>query len=161
MNSSMEFEGEFGVVTTPAETWEFLLDPDQLGSCIPNAHEIEVIDEDNFSAEVGVKVSHISVTFTTNIEIVERDPETYLRVDITGEEKDSDGRMEAIGELKLEEFDGGTKIWYRNSMDVTGRMMSLGSRIVKRVGKRQTDKTINNIQSELGAATLPSASPNG
>jgi carbon monoxide dehydrogenase subunit G len=153
----MEFEGEFGVSTTPTETWEFLLDPDRLGACIPNAHDIEVIDEDNFTAEVGVKVSHISVTFGTNVEIVDRDPESYLKVHITGEAKDSDGRMEATGELRLEPMDGGTRIWWKNSMDITGRMMSLGSRIVKRVGKRQTDKTIDNIQAELGAVSLPEA----
>lgn len=151
----MEFEGEFGVATTPAETWEFLLDPDRLGPCIPNAQDIEVVDEDTFSAEVGVKVSHISVTFTTNVEIVDRVPEEYLKVEISGSAKDSDGRMDAVGELELEAFDDGTKIRYRNKIDVTGRMMSLGSRIVKRVGKRQTNKTVENIRNELGPAPLP------
>lgn len=147
----MEFEGEFSVATGPSETWEFLLDPEDLGACIPNAHDIDVVDEDTFTAQVGVKVSHMSVTFATNVEILERRPEEYLKVHITGQAEGNDSRMEATGELELSPREGtGTDIRYKNTLNVSGRIMTLGSRIIERVGERQTNKTISNLQNELG-----------
>lgn len=147
----MEFEGEFSVAASPEETWEFLLDPEKLSGCVPNCQDVEVIDDTHYTAEIGISVSYISATFDTNIEIVEQDEEEYLKIHMTGNAEEGDSRMEATGEMEMEpRDDGGTDIWYVNRVDVTGRMMNMGSRIVKSVGQRQTDKTIDNIQSELG-----------
>ena len=147
----MEFDGEFSVATSPAETWEFLLDPEQVGSCIPNCQDIDVIDDTHYTAEIGVSVSHISVTFDVNAEIVEQREEEYLNFRLSGDAKGGDSRMEADVEIWLSEGeDGTTDIEWENEVDVTGRIMNMGSRIVKSVGMRQTNKTIDNVQEELG-----------
>jgi uncharacterized protein len=147
----MEFDGEFSVATSPEETWNFLLDPDDLGSCIPNCQNVEVIGENEYTATVGIEVSYISATFDTNVKIVEQENPDYLKVNISGDAKEGDSRMDATGEMDMSERDdGGTHLDYVVTMDVTGRIMNMGSRIVKSVSKRQVDKTINNIQDELG-----------
>lgn len=147
----MEFEGEFAVTSSPAETWAFMLDPERLASCIPNCQDVEVIDETHYTATVGVEVSYISSTFDTNVEIVEQDEEEYLKVRLTGNAEEGDSRMEATGEMNLSpRDDGGTDIVYTNTVEVTGRVMNMGSRIVKSVGQRVTKQTVDNIQAELG-----------
>lgn len=147
----MKFEGEFSVAASPAETWEFLLDPDQLGSCIPNCQDVTVIDDETYTATIGISISYISATFDTNVEIAEQEEEEYLKVHLTGDASEGDSRMEATGEMWMDEReDGGTDIKYVNAVDVTGRVMNMGSRIVKSVGQRQTTKTVNNIQEALG-----------
>jgi carbon monoxide dehydrogenase subunit G len=147
----MEFDGEFSVATSPAETWAFILDPEQVGSCIPNCQNIEVIDETHYTAEIGVSVSHISVTFDVNAEILERQTEELLRFRLAGNAKEGDSRMEANVEVRLDEGeDGTTDVEWENTVDVTGRVMNMGSRIVKSVGMRLTNKTIDNVQDELG-----------
>jgi carbon monoxide dehydrogenase subunit G len=147
----MEFDGEFSVATGPAETWEFMLDPEQVGSCIPNCQSIEVIDDTHYTAEIGVSVSHISMTFDVNAEIVEQREEEYLNFTLAGDAKDGDSRMEADVEIEMAAGeDETTDIEWENTVDVTGRVMNMGSRIVKRVGMRQTNKTIDNFQDELG-----------
>lgn len=147
----MEFDGEFSVATTPSETWRFMLDPDGLGSCIPNCRDIEVIDDTNYTATIGIEISYISATFDTDVEIVEQDEEEYLKVTLNGDAEGGDSRMSASGEAELSPRDDqGTDLEYYAEMDVSGRVMNVGSRLVKRVGKRQIDKTIANIQDELG-----------
>lgn len=147
----MEFDGEFDVASSPEDTWEFLLDPEGLGSCIPNCQNVEVIDEDTYTATVGIEVSYISATFDTKIEIVEKETEDYLKVNISGDAQEGDSRMSATGEMDMSaRDDGGTHIDYVVTMDVTGRIMNMGSRIVKSVSKRQVDKAIDNVQTELG-----------
>lgn len=154
----MEFEGEFSVTSSPSETWDFLLDPDDLGSCIPNCQSVEVIDDTHYTAEIGISVSYISATFDTNVEIVEQEEEEYLKVHMTGNAEEGDSRMEATGEMEMEpREDGGTDVDYHVEMDVTGRVMNMGSRIVKSVGQRQTNKTIDNIQDALGEAEAAEA----
>lgn len=154
----MEFEGEFSVASSPEETWEFLLDPEQLASCIPNCQDVAVIDDTTYTATIGIEISYISATFDTNVEILEQDEEEYLKVHITGDAAEGDSRMEATGEMWMEpRDDGGTDVEYRNTVDVTGRVMNMGSRIVKSVGQRQTTKTVNNIQDALGEAETAEA----
>jgi carbon monoxide dehydrogenase subunit G len=96
----MEFRGEFGVAVSPAETWEFMLDPERIGSCLPNCQNIEVIDEHNDTAEIGVSVSKISVTFDVDAEIIEQREEEYLQVRLTGNAKSWDSRMESTVEIQ-------------------------------------------------------------
>lgn len=151
MTNYMEFEGTFSVASSSEETWDFLLDPEELSSCIPNCQDVDVVDEDHYTAKIGVEVSYVSATFDTNVEIQEKREEEYLKVYLTGNAEEGDGRMEATGEMEMEERDdGGTEIHYINTMDVAGRIMNMGSRVVKRVGQRQTNKTIDNIQERLG-----------
>jgi hypothetical protein len=149
----MEFEGKFSVAASPEETWDFLLDPNELASCIPNCTDVEVIDETTYTATIGIEISYISATFDTDVEILEQEEEEYLKVHIAGSAEEGDSRMEATGEMWMEpRDDGGTDIEYRNAVDVTGRVMNMGSRIVKTVGQRQTNKTVDNIQEALGEA---------
>lgn len=147
----MEFNGEFSVATEPSETWDFLLDPEGLGSCIPNCRDIEVVDDTHYTATIGIEISYISATFDTDIEIVEQREEEYLQVSLNGDADGDDSRMGADGEVEFSEReDGGTDLTYDVEMDVSGRVMNVGSRLVKSVGKRQIKKTISNIQDELG-----------
>lgn len=147
----MEFEGEFSVAASPAETWAFVLDPEKLAPCIPNCQNVEVIDDTHYTATVGVEVSYISATFDTNVEILEQVEEEHLKVRLSGDAEEGDSRMEATGEMNMSpRDDGGTDIAYTNTVEVTGRVMNMGSRIVKSVGQRQTRQTVDNIQAALG-----------
>ena len=147
----MKFDGEFSVAASPDEMWAFMLDPEEIGTCIPNCQNIEVIDEQNYTAEIGVSVSKISVTFDVDAEIVEQREEKFLHFRLTGNAKEGDSRMESNVEIHLSEGeDETTDVAWENQVDVTGRIMNMGSRIVKSVGMRQTDRTIDNVQDELG-----------
>lgn len=147
----MEFDGTFDVATSPTETWAFMLDPEKLGGCIPNCQDVDVVDDTHYTATIGVEVSYISATFDSNIEILEQDEEEYLKVELTGDAEEGDSGMSAIGEMELEpRDDGGTHVDYTVEMNVTGRVMNIGSRLVKSVAKRQVKKTIDNIKSALG-----------
>ncbi|MCY4730003.1 hypothetical protein KY092_05455 [Natronomonas gomsonensis] len=148
----MEFEGEFSVTSSPSETWAFLQDPEQIGTVIPNCQDIKVIDDTHYTAEIGVSVSHISVTFDVNAEITEEIEEELLKFRLTGNAKEGDSRMESNVTVRMSEGDDPnvTDIKWENHVDVTGRIMNMGSRIVKSVGMRQTNKAIDNFKGELG-----------
>jgi len=147
----MKFDGEFSLAASPNEMWEFMLDPENMGKVIPNCQNIDVIDEDNYTAEIGVSVSKISVTFDAQAEIIEKRPNENLKFQLSGSARDGDSRMESNVEINLTEAeDGTTDVEWVNEVEVTGRIMNMGSRIVRSVGMRQTNKTISNVQDELG-----------
>lgn len=147
----MKFDGEFSVAASPDEMWEFMLDPEKVGPCIPNCQNVEVIDDEHYTAEIGVSVSKISVTFDVNAEVVEQREEEYLQLHLEGDSKDDDSRMESRVSVHMSEGENGTTdVEWENEVDVRGRIMNMGSRIVRRVGLRQTNKTVANVQDELG-----------
>jgi carbon monoxide dehydrogenase subunit G len=158
----MEFTGEFNVSSSPEEVWEFLLDPSELENVIPNCQNIEEIDETSYTAEIGVSVSHVSVTFDVNGEIVEQDELEYMCVNMTGNAKEGDSRMNATGEFWMEaQQNSGTHIEYKVTQEVTGRIMNMGSRLVKAVSKRQIDQAITNLQTELNKDVAEAPTDNG
>jgi carbon monoxide dehydrogenase subunit G len=147
----MQLAGEFSVASGVSETWELMIDPESIGDAIPNCQSIEVEDERNYTAEIGVSVSKISVTFDVDAEIVEMEEQEYLEFQLQGSSKEGDSRMQSQVQIWLTEGeDDSTDLEWENHVDVTGRIMNMGSRIVKSVGKRQTNKTISNVEDELG-----------
>ncbi|GGL67738.1 CoxG family protein [Halocalculus aciditolerans] len=149
----MEFDGTFDVASSPSETWDFVLDPEELGGCIPNCQDVDVVDDTHYTATIGIEISYISATFDSNIEILEQEEEEYVKVELTGDAEEGDSGMSATGEMYLvpREDGPGTHVDYEVEMNVTGRVMNMGSRLVKSVAKRQVKKTIDNIQEALGA----------
>ena len=71
----MEIENSFAVKAAPDRVYEFLLDVNNVVSCVPGAELSEVVDPDTFKGKVRIKVGPVTVSYNGTARITARDPD--------------------------------------------------------------------------------------
>ena len=128
----MEFEDELTIDTNKEHLWSLVSDPAVLAECVPGAKKVERINDRQYEGVIERGVAGISMTLDGEVEMTELNEPNHLSAIARGEDNRSNSRMEADMCMKLTENGDGTSIEYFIDMDFTGRLASLGARIVKR-----------------------------
>jgi len=128
----MEFEDELAIGTGQAHLWSLVSDPEVLVECVPGAKEVERINDREYRGVIERGVAGITMTLDGEVEMTELEEPHRLEAVGRGEDNRSNSRMEAEMSMELTENGESTTIAYYIDMDFTGRLASLGARIVKR-----------------------------
>lgn len=141
----MEFEGEVSIGADSERVWEMTSDPEVLMSCVPGAREIEKVSETKYEGTIERGVAGVSISLTGEAEIVELDPPGRIVANASGQDVKTNSRMEATAEMEIAAESDSSTLHYHIDLDFTGRLASLGSRIVK----RQINSDINTFFDNL------------
>jgi hypothetical protein len=125
----MILEGTYEFRTAREKLWEFIIDPAQIGRCLPDLKSLEVESEDKFVALIRVGVGPIKADFKFRIEIVGKELVSRVRLKAVGSGSGSSIILDTAIELK--EIPGGCELFYRSDVKVGGMMASLGQRVIR------------------------------
>lgn len=143
----MEFEDTKVIDTDKDHLWELVSDPEVLAMCVPGAKEVNKLSETRYEGVIERGLAGVSLSLEGEVEITELNEPDYLSAEVTGEDTRTNSRMDAVAEMEMSETDvGQTALDYRVDMDFTGRLASLGSRIVKRKISSDIDTFFVNVQ---------------
>lgn len=143
----MEFEDSKVIETEKDHLWELVSDPEVLATCVPGAKEVNKLSETRYEGVIERGLAGVSVSLDGEVEITELDEPDYLSAEATGEDMKTNSRMDAVAEMDMTETDDGqTTLEYHVDMDFTGRLATLGARIVKRKISSDIDTFFDNIQ---------------
>jgi carbon monoxide dehydrogenase subunit G len=145
--TGMEFEDQVAIDTDTEHLWSLVSDPEVLVECVPGATEVERVSEREYHGVIERGVAGVSLTLDGEVEMTEFDEPDRLSADARGEDRRSNSRMEATMHMDLLEADDGdgTTISYVIDLRFTGRLASLGARIVKRKFDSDIDTFFENI----------------
>jgi 2-furoyl-CoA dehydrogenase large subunit len=120
--------GSFEVAASPAVVWRLLLDPDSLKSVIPGCHELERRRDNDYRASVSLGVGPVRGKFEATVKLTDLVTEKSGRIGgtLTGPL----GGAEGSGRVTLEKTAGGTKIDYDYVVAVSGKVVSVGGRLL-------------------------------
>lgn len=164
----MDIEKTLLLDAPPARVWALLLDPAEMGRCVPGMESVEVLSEDEYLAVMKVKISFISARFRLRTRIVERDAPRYLRAEGTGEDASVASSLKQTSEMWLAEREGGgTELRMKVVVDVLGRIGTFGLGVMKTKADRLWDEFGVNASARLagggaqgdGPAAAPIARP--
>jgi hypothetical protein len=145
----MEFEDSVTVEADKEHLWEMISDPEMLVSCVPGAKEVERISETEYSGVIERGLGGITVALNGEVEITEMDAPDHLEAEATGEDKKTNSRLDATAQMHMNATgETQTELEYYIDLDFTGRLASLGARIVKRKISSDIQTYFDNIQSE-------------
>lgn len=113
-----------------AAVWDALLDPQSLKRIIPGCHTVEAIQPDHFRAEVSLGVGPIRGRFFADVKLSEL--ELHQRARLSGTLTGPLGKAEGSGRITMVPENGGTRIDYTYSVDVGGKVASVGGRMIGR-----------------------------
>ncbi len=146
----MDIEKTLLLAAPPARVWALLLDPVAMGSCVPGMQSIEVLSDDEYVAQMLVKIAFVSARFKLKTRIVERDAPNYLRAEGTGEDTAVASSLKQTSEMWLQETaEGTTELRMKVKVDVFGRMGAFGLSVMKTKADRMWDEFGVNASARL------------
>lgn len=146
----MIIEEKFTVKAPREKVWDFLLNPDASGPCIPGCEKIEVIDDKTFMAGVKVKIAFVSFTFNMKVQVTEMNPPSHLETIATGEESSMASSVKAKSFLDLKSLsENETEISYRSEVSIFGRLGTMGQSVVKGKAKQLGKEFVDAVKNQL------------
>lgn len=144
----MHFDGTVEINAPRSRVFDFLMDPDQVGSCGPGVESIEVVDPDHFKAKAKVGVGFISARFSVDVEIAERDPGTRAVLKLRGQAPGS--AVDGVAEMNLAGPDEGpTTMQWAADVNIAGTLASVGARLIEGTAHKMIGQTFDCIRAKV------------
>ena len=130
----VKLEKRFPLEASPGQAWQLLSDIRGVAECMPGAEITEQVDERNYKGQIKVKVGPASMQFKGDIEVLGVDADKR-EIHLVGRGADTKGTSSATMDLTatITESDGRSELVGLSEVSVTGKMASLGGRMLTQV----------------------------
>ena len=154
----MLIEEKFTIKSPIRESWDFLLNPETIGPCIPGCERIVTSSDNEYESVIVAKVGPIAVRFKVKTVIEEIQPYTLIRTVGEGKELRNLGSFKQKTSIHLNELSQvETEVSYRSEVSVVGRLATFGDRVLRHkaseIGKEFADQI--NREISLQGSDLP------
>ena len=126
---SLHAAGVIEIAAPPEKVFAVLLDPAALAQVIPGCHELVLIGENRYRADVTVGVGLVKARYAAEISLSEIDAPRSLR--LAGQGASSLGTGAGSGTVRLEATTEGTHLHYDYAAQVGGKVAAVGSRMLE------------------------------
>jgi uncharacterized protein len=155
----MQIENSFAVKASPDRVYEFLLDVNNVVSCVPGAELSEVVDPNTFKGKVRIKVGPVTVNYNGTARITSRDAETRTAtLEAEGRETTGSGTAQATTIMAVAADGAASTVTLTTDFTVVGRIAQFGRGIMEDVSRHLVGQAAECIQSKLEGPP-PSATP--
>ncbi len=124
----MNFEGTFEVKAPRDRVWDFVIDPNKIGKCLPDLKSLQVEADNKFTAVARVGIGFMKGDFKFQLAIVEQNPPSHARLKGTGTGVGSSMSMDTA--IDLADAGTGTKLTYKADVQIGGTLASVGQRVI-------------------------------
>jgi carbon monoxide dehydrogenase subunit G len=148
----MQIENSFAVKAAPDRVYEFLLDVNNVVSCVPGAELSEVVDPNTFKGKVRIKVGPVTVSYNGTARITSRDAETRTAtLEAEGRETTGSGSAQATTVMAVAPDGEGSTVTLTTDFTVVGRVAQFGRGIMEDFSRHLVGQAAECIQSKLEA----------
>jgi carbon monoxide dehydrogenase subunit G len=144
----MHYQGSFEVSASPEKVYAFVTDPKKITTIFPDASDIRVVDENNFSAKVKVGMSFIRGTLDVKMNMVEKKPGEFAKLKARGTGMSSSVDLESSFTLEGGKA-GGTVISWVADAKISGMMASVGSRLMDSAAEKYVTQIVTALKKKL------------
>jgi carbon monoxide dehydrogenase subunit G len=146
----MKLDGE-ELIPAPREVvWKALNDPAVLKQCIPGCKSISKLSDTDMEATVTVALGPLKVNFSGKVKLSDLDPPNSYRISGTGNGGFA-GSASGGADVKLETVPEGTRLTYDVNSQVTGKLASMGARLIEPVSRKLAGQFFEKFAAVAGA----------
>ena len=143
----MNFEGTFEVKAPRDKVWDFLIDPNKIGKCLPDLKSLQVEADNKFTAIARVGIGFMKGDFKFQLAIVEQIPPSHARLKGTGTGVGSSMNMDAS--IDLADSETGTKLTYKADVKIGGTLASVGQRVISGTVEKTVSEVFNCVKRQV------------
>ena len=148
----MQIAEKFTVKAPIQTVWQFVIDPNQIGRCVPGCESIEKIDDRTYVATVKAGVGPIKVRFKFTTRLTQIDEPKHIRMEAKGADLGMAGSFSQSSDVYLREVgEGSTEISYSSDVNVVGRLALFGDRIMRAQAKKIGEEFIASLKKAIEA----------
>ena len=137
----------------PKETvWEALLDPDVLSRILPGCKQLDRSGDNEFKGEISIRVGPVQGSFNGTVNLKDIDPPNGYRMELAGQGRP--GYVKGSGALRLE-GDAPTTLHYDGDAQLSGRIASVGQRLVDSTARSLTRQGLQSLENIIAARLQP------
>ena len=143
----MKIEGKYTIAAPLEQTWDELLKPEVLASCIPGCQGFDDLGGGRYEARMTVGIGAISGTYAGTVVLSDLVRPSSFKLSIEG--RGTAGRVSGSGVLDLNETDGSTDVSVAGDARVEGLIARVGQRLIGTVAKTLMDQYFGCLKSRI------------
>ena len=149
--------GETVVPASPPQVWETLLDPEKLAAVIPGCHQLDLVGDNKYRAEVSLGAGPVRGRFVAEVGLSDLDPpkSATLAGGLTGPLGASSG----AGHVTLAEEGSGTRVRYDYEILITGKVAAIGGRMLEGATKLVVGQFFERLVAQVEGKDVPAGGP--
>lgn len=149
----MQLEGE-QAFDAPAETiFDLTFEPETLEACVPGAEEVERVSDTEYAGQVTRGLASITITMDLDVAIVEDESPDRVVMELEGSDNRTNSTANGTVTVTSSVAEEVTTLSYEADISFTGRLASLGGRLIKRQVTKDLATFFSNLEAEVEAAS--------
>lgn len=151
----MKLDGTYTFNAPRELVWDMLQDPDVLARIMPGCEKLTRVGANEFEGVMVIKVGPVQGSFQGNVQLTDLNPPNTYQLVVNG--KGPQGIVEGNGHVHLADSDTGTLMSYTGQVQVSGRIASVGQRLMLSSAKAITGQSLQNLDKQVQARVQPPA----
>ena len=144
---AIRLEKEYLISLPQQDVWNAIQTPEVIAEILPNCKSLESISENQYTANIEIKVGPVTGKYKSNLSLFDLDPPSGYRFKVSG--IGVKGTMSGKGEIKLVESEKGTIFIFIAEGNVSGIIARVGQRFIEAAGKKLMDQGFNNLKEKI------------
>ena len=149
----MTFNGQFEVAAPRDYVYGFLADPRKFAPCLPTYDGLQMRDEKTAEVSVRIGVGKIRGKAIIHLALKDETPPGHAAYDGKGKIMGSAFNMATSFDL-ADTADGGTRVQWSGDLRMFGALVALAGGLIKPIARKDIEKLVSAIQSELNRGPL-------
>jgi carbon monoxide dehydrogenase subunit G len=152
----MDMTGEQLIALPQQRVWEALNDPEVLKACIPGCESIEKTADNEYKVAMTAAVGPVKARFTGKMLLSDLDPPRSYSLAFEGS-GGAAGFGKGTAQVSLEPDGDNTRLVYKASATVGGKLAQVGSRLIDGVARKLAEDFFARFNQTVAPA--PSVAP--
>lgn len=152
----MRFQYRLPVAAQPDAVWRFFRQVERMAACIPGIEKVEPTGSGGYRAEVRDRVGPFHVRFPVDISVTWG--ERSCKVVVKGQDSDTQSHLHLEVAIDLVEEGRASVVQIDTTVQVTGRLGTLGQNVMSRVFEQKMAAFAKNLSSQLASGGPEDAS---
>lgn len=149
----IELDGKTQYLAERELLWDMILNPEVLARIVPGCDKLDIVNENEYEGQMRIKVGPMDGVFRGTVVLSDLQPPESFHLVVNG--RGPSGIVQGEGEVRLEAAGNGTEFSYSGQGQISGRMASVGQRVMTSSAKAVIKQSLENLDKQVQARVQP------